>query len=67
MELTAIARVHSPFGSKFGVPRQSGLAAEVRSRLVFAPPFRSREALRGIEGFSHLWLIWGFSENEDRG
>ncbi len=67
MELTAIARVRSPFGSKFGVPRQSGLAEAVRSRLVFEPPFRSREALRGIEGFSHLWLIWGFSENVDRG
>ena len=67
MQLTAIARVRSPFGSKFGVPRQSGLAEAVRSRLVFEPPFRSREALRGIEGFSHLWLIWGFSENADRG
>ncbi len=67
MELAAIARVRSPFGSKFGVPRQSGLAPEVRSRLVFEKGFRSREALRGIEGFSHLWLIWGFSENGDKG
>ena len=67
MELKTVARVHSPFGSKFGVPRQSGLAPEVRSRLVFEKEYRSRECLRGIEGFSHLWLIWGFSENADRG
>ena len=67
MELRPVARVRSPFGSKFGVPRQSGLAPEVRSLLVFEKEFRSRECLRGIEGFSHLWLIWGFSENGDRG
>ena len=67
MELQIVARVHSPFGTKFGVPRQSGLAKEVRSELVFEPPFRDPEALRGIEGFSHLWLIWEFSENADRG
>ena len=67
MELRTIARVFSPFGSKFGVPRQSGLVPEVRSRLVFEPEFRSRECLRGLEGFSHLWLIWGFSENADKG
>ena len=67
MELKPIARVRSPFGSKFGVPRQSGLAPAVRSRLVFEKEYRSRDCLRGIEGFSHLWLIWGFSENEDRG
>ncbi len=67
MELKTVARVYSPFGSKFGVPRQSGLAPEVRSRLVFEKEYRSRECLRGVEGFSHLWLIWGFSENEDRG
>lgn len=67
MELKVVARVRSPFGSKFAVPRQSGLVPELRSRLVFEPGFRSREALRGIEGFSHLWLIWGFSENEGKG
>ena len=61
MELKAIALVRSPFGSKFAVPRQSGLVPEVRARLVFAPEFRRRECLRDIEGFSHLWLIWGFS------
>ena len=67
MELKAIARVETPFGSKFAVPRQSGLVPEVRCRLVFEPEYRSRECLRGIEGFSHLWLIWGFSQNEGRG
>ena len=56
MELALIARVRSPFGSKFAVPRQSGLAPEVEATLVFEPPYRSRESLRGIEGFSHLWL-----------
>jgi len=67
MELRTVARVFSPFGSKFGVPRQSGLVPELRSRLVFEKEYRSRECLRGIEGFSHLWLLWGFSENADRG
>lgn len=67
MELQVIARVRSPFGEKFGVPRQSGLVPETRSELVFEPGFRSPECLRGLEGFSHIWLIWGFSENEDRG
>jgi tRNA-Thr(GGU) m(6)t(6)A37 methyltransferase TsaA len=67
MELKPVGRVRSPFGSKFGVPRQSGLVPEVRCRLVFEPEYRSRDCLRGVEGFSHLWLIWGFSENEDRG
>ncbi len=67
MELAVIARVHAPFGSKFGVPRQSGLVPELRSELVFEPAYRSRESLRGLEDFSHLWLIWGFSENADKG
>ena len=67
MELKIIGRVHSPFGTKFGVPRQSGLVPELRSELVLEPEFRDPEALRGIEGFSHLWLIWQFSENADRG
>ena len=67
VELQVIARVHSPFGSKFGVPRQSGLARDVCSELVFEPAFRDPDCLRGIEGFSHLWLIWQFSENAERG
>lgn len=57
-----IARIQSDFPSKFGVPRQSGLVPELKGRVVFEPEFRDGAALRGIEGFSHLWLIWQFSE-----
>ena len=60
MEIKAIARVENAYTSKFGVPRQSGLVEEVISRIVFEPEYRVAEALRGIEDFSHLWLIWGF-------
>lgn len=56
-----IARIHSPFPEKFGIPRQSGLALTI-SEIVFEPEYRNPDALRGIEGFSHLWLIWEFSE-----
>lgn len=62
-----IARVRSDFSTKFGVPRQSALAEELVSRLVFEPEFRDENALRGIEQFSHLWLVWMFSENADAG
>ncbi len=62
-----VARIRSDFSSKFGVPRQAGLVEELRAVVVFEPPCRMAEALRGIEGFSHLWLIWEFSENRDRG
>ena len=55
-QLTPVAVVHSDFTEKFGIPRQSGLVEELRARVVFLPEFRSREALRGIEEFSHLWL-----------
>ena len=61
MEITPVAVIRTPFPSKFGVPRQSGLAPSP-GRVVLEPPFRAPEALRGIEGFSHLWLIWGFSQ-----
>ena len=57
-----IARIHSDFPSKFGIPRQSGLVEALRARIVFEPEYRNADALRGIEGFSHLWLIWQFSE-----
>lgn len=60
--IRAIARMHSDFSSKFGIPRQSGLVQELRSTIVFEPEFRNPDALRGIEEFSHLWLIWQFSE-----
>ena len=52
----------SDFPTKFGIPRQSGLVEELRSTIVFEPEFRNPDTLRGIEGFSHLWLIWQFSE-----
>ena len=57
-----IARMHSDFAQKFGIPRQSGLVEELHSRIVFEPEFRNPDALRGLEGFSHLWLIWEFSQ-----
>lgn len=57
-----IAHMHSDFSSKFGIPRQSGLVEELRSTIVFEPEFRNPDTLRGIEGYSHLWLIWQFSE-----
>ena len=64
MEITIrpIARMRSDFPTKFGIPRQSGLVEELRSTIVFEPEYRDPEALRGMEGFSHLWLIWQFSE-----
>lgn len=57
-----IARIHNDFKEKFGIPRQSGLSGGLESRIVFEPEYRNPEALRGIEGYSHLWLIWEFSE-----
>ena len=57
-----IARMKSDFPTKFGIPRQSGLVEELRSTIVFEPEFRNSDALRGLEDFSHLWLIWNFSE-----
>ena len=60
--ISVIARMHSDFASKFGIPRQSGLVEQLRSTIVFEPEYRNAEALRGIEDYSHLWLIWQFSE-----
>ena len=57
-----IAHIHTDFTSKFGVPRQAGLVRELRATIVFAPEYRNPEALRGLDGFSHLWLIWEFSQ-----
>ena len=59
-----VAYYKGPFGSKFGIPRQSALAPAVEGRLVFTQPYRVQEALRGLEGFDRLWLIWGFSANK---
>ena len=61
-EMVPIAHIRSDFQTKFGIPRQSGLVEELEAAVVFEPPYRDPEALRGIEGFSHLWLIWQFSE-----
>ena len=60
--IQVIARMHSDFPTKFGIPRQSGLVEQLRSTIVFEPEFRNPDALRGIEDFSHLWIIWQFSE-----
>lgn len=57
-----IAHIETDFPTKFGIPRQSGLVPSLRGRIVFEPAYRNPDALRGIEGFSHLWLIWQFSE-----
>ena len=58
-----IARVYTDFPEKFGIPRQSGLVDALEARVVFEPAYRSPEALRGLEGFSHIWLIWQFSQS----
>ena len=60
--LKVIARIKSDFATKFGIPRQSGLAPSLRAKIVFEKEFQSPEALVGLENFSHIWLIWGFSE-----
>ena len=62
VNIQVIARMHSDCATKFGIPRQSGLVEELRSTIVFEPEFRNADALRGIAGFSHLWIIWQFSE-----
>ena len=67
MEITPIAHIRTDFGSKFGVPRQSGVVEELRARIVFEPAYRNPDALRGLEDFSHLWLIWHFSEVTQEG
>ena len=61
VEIQAIAHMKSDFATKFGIPRQSGLVEELQSTIVFEPEFRNNDALRGIEEYSHLWLIWQFS------
>jgi tRNA-Thr(GGU) m(6)t(6)A37 methyltransferase TsaA len=57
-----IAKIHTDFRTKFGIPRQSGLVKNLKGRIVFEPEFRNAEALRGLEGFSYIWLLWDFSE-----
>ena len=60
--LKIIGRIHTDFPTKFGIPRQSGLVESLRGELVFEPEYRNPEAVRGLEEFSHIWLIWEFSE-----
>lgn len=67
MDIKPIAYYYSKLPTKFGVPRQSGLVTELVGRVVFEPEFRDPNALRGIEGFDYLWLLWGFSLNKERG
>ena len=62
MELKEIAKIHTDFPEKFGIPRQSGLVRELKGYIVFSPEYRNPDAVRGLEEFSHLWLVWGFSE-----
>ena len=62
-EMQPIAYIRSPFAEKFGVPRQGNLAPHVVSEIVFEPPFRNSDCVRGLEQFSHLWLIWQFHRN----
>lgn len=64
MEIEPIATFRSPFTTKFGIPKQSGLVKELRGEIVFEPRYRNADSLRGIEGFDYLWLIWGFSANK---
>ena len=59
--LRPIAHIKSDFTTKFGIPRQSGMAASLRAEIIFEPAYRDENALRGLEGYSHIWLIWGFS------
>ena len=67
ISLQVIARIRSDFTSKFGIPRQSNLVPEQEALIVFEPAYRDENALRGLEGYSHLWLIWGFSEVKQAG
>lgn len=65
MEIKPVAIFRSPLKEKFGIPRQAGIASELRGRVVLEPEFNSPEALRGLDGFEYIWLIWGFSLNRD--
>lgn len=62
MEIEVIARIHTDFENKFGIPRQSGLVETLMGEIVFEPKYRNPDAVRGIQDFSHLWLIWEFSK-----
>ncbi|MCF0134936.1 MAG: tRNA (N6-threonylcarbamoyladenosine(37)-N6)-methyltransferase TrmO [Lachnospiraceae bacterium] len=67
MEITPIGHIYNDYTGKFGIPRQSGIAGRMLSRIVFHPPYQVEEAFRELEGFSHIWIIWQFSENLEKG
>ena len=66
VEMQIIAHIKSDFPTKFGIPRQSGLVKELQATIIMNPEFRNPDKLRGLEGCSHLWLIWQFSANADK-
>lgn len=66
-QVKAIAHIRTDFPEKFGIPRQSGLVEELEGKVVFEPEFRHPDAVRGLEQFSHIWILWQFSENERAG
>ena len=66
MQINPIAYINTEFSEKFGIPRQSGLAGSLRGKIVFTEQYRNSDALRGLDGFSHLWLIWEFSANSNK-
>ena len=66
IKMEVIAHIRSDFPEKFGIPRQSGLVDKLEAVVVFAPPYRNTDAIRGLEGYSHIWLLWEFSENIGR-
>lgn len=63
--MKTIAKIHTDFPTKFGIPRQSGLVEELKGKIVFEPEFRRPDAIRGLEGFSHIWLLWKFNTPSD--
>lgn len=67
MNIEPIAHFCSPFTSKFGIPRQAGIVPELRGQIVFEPKYRNADALRGLEQFDYLWIIWGFSSRKEEG
>lgn len=64
-EITPVARIHTGFSSKFGIPRQSGVVSEICGKIIFEKPYSGADWVRGLEGFSHIWVLWIFSENTD--
>lgn len=66
MQIEKIGHIRTLFKSKFALPRQSGISDNIKAQIILEPKYRAPEALRGLEGFSHVWIIWGFSENEGK-